>query len=76
LTELFVWAIHSQLISCTASEVAAMIEGAMHHRTEMDVECQRQPKTGSGTHSVTRRSRSADVGGVSRNMVKRAAILD
>ena len=31
-------AIHSQLISCTASEVAAMIEGAMHHRTEMDVE--------------------------------------
>lgn len=31
-------AINSQLISCTASEVAAMIEGAMHHRTEMDVE--------------------------------------
>lgn len=31
-------AIHSQLITCTASEVAAMIEGAMHHRTEMDVE--------------------------------------
>lgn len=30
-------AIHSQLISCTASEVAAMIEGAMHHRTELDV---------------------------------------
>ncbi|WP_374225932.1 Tn3 family transposase [Pseudonocardia sp. KRD291] len=28
---------HSQLITCTASEVAAMIEGAMHHRTEMDV---------------------------------------
>jgi len=31
-------AINSQLISCTASEVAAMIEGAMHHRTEMDVQ--------------------------------------
>jgi len=30
-------AIHSQLISCTASEVAATIEGAMHHRTDMDV---------------------------------------
>jgi len=31
-------AINSQLLSCTASEVAAMVEGAMHHRTEMDVE--------------------------------------
>ena len=31
-------AINSQLISCTASEVAAMIEGAMHHRTEADIE--------------------------------------
>ena len=31
-------AINSQLLSCTASEVAAMIEGAMHHRTDMDVE--------------------------------------
>ena len=31
-------AIHSQLITCTASEVAAMIEGAMHHRTDLDVE--------------------------------------
>lgn len=30
-------AIHSQLISCTASEVAAMVEGAMHHRAELDV---------------------------------------
>jgi len=31
--------INSQLISCTASEVAAMIvEGAMHHRTEMAVQ--------------------------------------
>lgn len=29
--------IHSQLINCTASEVAAMVEGAMHHGTEMDV---------------------------------------
>jgi Tn3 transposase DDE domain len=31
-------AINSQLQSCTVSEVAAMIEGAMHHRTEMDDE--------------------------------------
>ena len=29
--------IHSQLLSCTASEVAAMIQGAVHHGTEMDV---------------------------------------
>ncbi|MCX4403826.1 transposase [Streptomyces sp. NBC_01764] len=31
-------AIHSQLVNCTASEVAAMIEGAMRHGTTMDVE--------------------------------------
>ncbi|MEV0322691.1 Tn3 family transposase [Streptomyces sp. NPDC050658] len=31
-------AIHSQLINCTASEVAAMVEGAMRHGTTMDVE--------------------------------------
>jgi len=31
-------AIHSQLISCTASEVAAMVEGAMRHGTTMEVE--------------------------------------
>ncbi|MEU9298733.1 Tn3 family transposase [Streptomyces sp. NPDC048266] len=31
-------AIHSQLINCTASEVAAMNEGAMRHGTSMDVE--------------------------------------
>lgn len=31
-------AIHSQLINCTASEAAAMIEGAMRHGTTMDVE--------------------------------------
>ena len=30
--------VHSQLISCSASEVAAMIEGAMRHGTTMDVE--------------------------------------
>jgi len=30
--------VHSQLISCTASEVAAMTEGAMRHGTTMDVE--------------------------------------
>ncbi|MGH3450641.1 MAG: transposase, partial [Haloechinothrix sp.] len=29
--------IHSQVINCTASEVAAMVEGAMHHGTDMDV---------------------------------------
>jgi len=31
-------AIHSQLISCSASEVAAMIEGATRHGTTMEVE--------------------------------------
>jgi TnpA family transposase len=31
-------AIHSQLIGCSASEVAAMIDGAMHHGTMLDVE--------------------------------------
>jgi TnpA family transposase len=31
-------AIHSQLISCSAMEVAAMIDGAMRHGTTMDVE--------------------------------------
>jgi TnpA family transposase len=30
--------IHSQVINCTASEVAAMVDGAMHHGTAMDVE--------------------------------------
>nr|WP_255357044.1 transposase [Pseudonocardia sp. EC080625-04] len=31
-------AVHSQLISCTASEVAAMVEGAVRHGTSMQVE--------------------------------------
>lgn len=31
-------AIHSQLINCSASEVAAMIEGAMRHGTTMEVD--------------------------------------
>ncbi|WP_103382797.1 Tn3 family transposase [Pseudonocardia dioxanivorans] len=31
-------AVHSQLISCTASEVAAMVEGAVRHGTAMAVE--------------------------------------
>jgi len=31
-------AIHSQLIGCSASEVAAMIEGVMRHGTTMDIE--------------------------------------
>ena len=30
--------VHSQLISCSASEVAAMVEGAMRHDTTMDIE--------------------------------------
>ncbi len=30
-------AVHSQLISCTASEVAAMVEGAIRHGTTMDI---------------------------------------
>jgi TnpA family transposase len=29
--------VHSQLLNCSASEVAAMVDGAMHHGTEMDV---------------------------------------
>ncbi len=31
-------AIHSQLLTCTASEVAAMVEGAIQHGTAMEVE--------------------------------------
>ena len=31
-------AVHSQLISCSASEVHAMVEGAMRHGTDMDIE--------------------------------------
>lgn len=31
-------AVHSQLISCSASEVHAMVEGAMRHGTDMDLE--------------------------------------
>jgi TnpA family transposase len=31
-------AVHSQLISCSASEVAAMVEGAMRHDTTMDLQ--------------------------------------
>ena len=31
-------AIHSQLISCSASEVAAMVDGAIRHGTTMDVQ--------------------------------------
>lgn len=30
--------VHSQLLYCSASEVAAMVEGAMHHDTTMNVE--------------------------------------
>ncbi|MBT8227336.1 MAG: Tn3 family transposase [Dactylosporangium sp.] len=30
--------IHSQLLRCSASEVAAMVEGAMRHQTSMDVQ--------------------------------------
>ena len=31
-------AVHSQLISCFASEVHAMVEGAMRHGTDMEIE--------------------------------------
>ena len=31
-------AVHSQLISCSASEVAAMIEGVVRHGTDMTIE--------------------------------------
>jgi len=30
-------AVHSQLISCSASEVHAMVEGAMRHGTDMTI---------------------------------------
>ena len=30
--------VHSQLLSCTASEVAAMVEGAVRHGTSMQIE--------------------------------------
>jgi TnpA family transposase len=31
-------AVHSQLLECSASEVHAMVEGAMRHGTDMDIE--------------------------------------
>ena len=31
-------AVHSQLLSCSASEVHAMVEGAMRHGTDMTIE--------------------------------------
>src|SRR5204862_629781 len=31
-------AVHSQLIACSASEVHAMVEGAMRHGTDLEVE--------------------------------------
>jgi TnpA family transposase len=31
-------AVHSQLLECSASEVHAMVEGAMRHGTDMEVE--------------------------------------
>jgi TnpA family transposase len=31
-------AVHSQLLSCAASEVAAMVEGAVRHGTTMELE--------------------------------------
>jgi len=30
--------VHSQLLSCTASEVAAMVDGAVRHGTSMQLE--------------------------------------
>lgn len=41
-------AIHSQLINCSASEVAAMVEGAMRHGTTMEVEGNYVDSHGSG----------------------------
>ena len=31
-------AVHSQLLECSASEVHAMVEGAMRHGTDMEIE--------------------------------------
>ena len=44
--------IHSQVINCTASEVAAMVEGAMHHGTGMDVEANYTDTHGQSSHRV------------------------
>ena len=33
-----VMAVHSQLLECSASEVHAIVEGAMRHGTDMDIE--------------------------------------
>lgn len=55
-------AINSQLLHCTASEVAAMVEGAMHHRTDMDVETNyvdsHGPRSGSASRNCSGSSSS------------------
>jgi len=49
-------AIHSQLIGCSASEVAAMIEGVMRHGTTMEVEASyTEPRVRHGRLSLSRR---------------------
>src|SRR4051812_1071718 len=55
-------AIHSQVINCSASELAAMIEGAMRHGTSMEVDgnyvdflsvaCSSLPPMSALTHEV------------------------
>ncbi len=39
--------VHSQLLSCSASEVAAMVEGAVRHGTPMQLEATTSTPTGS-----------------------------
>lgn len=41
-------AVHSPLISCSASEVHAMVEGAMRHGTDMEIETNHVDSHGAG----------------------------
>ncbi len=54
-------AIHSQLINCSASEVAAMVEGAMRHGTTMEVEGTTPTPTASPRSASASRGCSASI---------------
>ena len=47
-------AVHSQLLECSASEVHAMVEGAMRHGTDMDIEANYVDTHGQQLHRVRR----------------------
>ncbi|MGH3807530.1 MAG: Tn3 family transposase [Pseudonocardiaceae bacterium] len=46
-------AIYSQLLSCSASEVHAMVEGAMRHGTEMRLESNAVDSHGASSPCVS-----------------------